>query len=183
MSREVVDVMRALDFAARKHRDQRRKGAVAEPYINHLTEVAWLVAEATEGKDALYVIGALLHDTIEDTKTTQEELEREFGSEVAALVAELTDDKRLPKLTRKQLQIDAVYSKSACAKLIKIADKTSNLRSILASPPLNWDTRRQRVYFEWAYKVVANCRGVNATLEAHFDEAYKAGISTLKGRV
>src|SRR6266508_2804079 len=86
MSDVVVTLMRALNFVARKHRDQRRKGAAAEPYINHLTEVALLVAEATRGRDRLAVLGALLHDTIEDTSTTKEELEVEFGAEIAALV-------------------------------------------------------------------------------------------------
>jgi (p)ppGpp synthase/HD superfamily hydrolase len=95
--------------------------------------------------------------TIEDTKTTREELEREFGSEVAALVVELTDDKCLPKLERKRLQVETLCLKSGRAKLIKIADKTSNLWSILASHPLNWDARRQREYFEWASRVVAGC--------------------------
>ena len=95
MSDDVVSLMQALDFAARKHRDQRRKGAAAEPYINHLAEVALLVAEATRGRDRLAVLGALLHDTIEDTTTTTKELETKFGAKVAALVAEVTDDKRL----------------------------------------------------------------------------------------
>lgn len=182
MSRALLDVIRALDFAAGKHRDQRRKGSAAEPYINHLTEVARLVAEATDGKDAISVIGALLHDTIEDTKTTREKLKREFGSEVAALVVELTDDKRLPWRERKRLQVETSHSKSPRAKLIKIADKTSNLRSIIASPPLDWDARRQRDYFEWAGRVVAGCRGVNAKLETRFDEVYRAGLDTLKQR-
>jgi guanosine-3',5'-bis(diphosphate) 3'-pyrophosphohydrolase len=182
MSRALLEVMRALDFAAGKHRDQRRKGAAAEPYINHLTEVARLVVEATHGKDALSVAGALLHDTIEDTRTTPEELEREFGSDVAALVVELTDDKQLPKAERKRLQEETSHAKSRRAKLIKIADKTSNLRSILASPPLDWDAQRQHEYFEWAGRVVAGCRGVNAKLETLFDEAYHAGLDTLKQR-
>jgi GTP diphosphokinase / guanosine-3',5'-bis(diphosphate) 3'-diphosphatase len=182
MSRALLDVIRALDFAAGKHRDQRRKGDAAEPYINHLAEVARLVAEATDGKDAISVIGALLHDTIEDTKTTCEELEREFGSEVAALVVELTDDKRLPKLERKRLQVETSHLKSRRAKLIKIADKISNLRSIVASPPFNWDARRQREYFEWASRVVGGCLGVNATLETRFDDAYREGLVTLKQR-
>jgi GTP diphosphokinase / guanosine-3',5'-bis(diphosphate) 3'-diphosphatase len=175
MSADVVTLMRALDFVARKHSDQRRKGAAAEPYINHLAEVAFLVAEATQGRDPLAVLGALLHDTLEDTDTTRKELESEFGVEAAALVAEVTDDKSLPKQERKRLQVETAPHKSERARLIKIADKTSNLRSIVASPPVKWDTSRREEYFEWAEHVVEGCRGVNAHLEAEFDEAYRRG--------
>jgi (p)ppGpp synthase/HD superfamily hydrolase len=167
--------MRALDFVARKHSDQRRKGAAAEPYINHLAEVACLVAEATEGRDPLAVLGALLHDTLEDTDTTRKELESEFGVEAAALVAEVTDDKSLPKQERKRLQVETAPHKSERAKLIKIADKTSNLRSISESPPVKWDAARREEYFEWSARVVEGCRGVNAHLEAAFDNAYRLG--------
>ena len=179
MSDVVITLVRALDFVARKHTDQRRKGAAAEPYINHLSEVALLVAEATRGRDRLAVLGALLHDTIEDTTATTEELEAEFGAEVAALVAEVTDDKRLPKHERKRLQIETARHKSRRAKLIKIADKTSNLRSIIESPPVDWDAARRCEYFEWAAQVVEGCRGANARLEAGFDEAYRRGRQVL----
>lgn len=180
MSADVVAVARALDFAARKHAGQRRKGKAAEPYVNHLAEVARLVAEGTEGKDATAVVAALLHDTIEDTGTTREELEREFGAEVAALVAEVTDDKALPKAERKRLQVANAPGKSARAKVIKLADKTSNLRSITASPPVGWDWQRQREYFDWAARVAAGCRGVNPTLESWFDQACAVGIAALE---
>ncbi len=182
MSRAVVELMRALDFAAHKHRDQRRKGSAAEPYINHLTDVARRVAEATEGKDTLSVLAALLHDTIEDTETTRQELEREFGRPVANLVAEVSDDKGLPKAERKRLQIENAPHKSERAKMIKIADKTSNLRSIASSPPVDWDLRRQREYFEWAARVVEGCRGVNRKLEAQFDAAYETGLLAIEKR-
>ena len=179
MSQAVVLLVRALDFAARKHRAQRRKGAAAEPYINHLAEVARLVVEATAGQSPVVGAAALLHDTIEDTQTTVEELSREFGPEVAAIVAELSDDKRLPKAERKRLQIEHAPHSSPQAKLIKIADKISNLRSILASPPIDWEPARQRAYYDWAARVVAGCRGVNAALEAEFDEAYRRGLAML----
>lgn len=181
MNESVVDLMRALDFAARKHRDLKRKGAAAEPYINHLTEVARLVAEATDGDDALLIIGALLHDTIEDTKTTREELEREFGQAVAALVAEVTDDKSLPKEERKRLQIETAPHKSRGAQIIKIADKISNLRSIAESPPSDWSAERKRLYFDWATKVVDGCRGANERLAAQFDAAHKSGLEVIAG--
>jgi guanosine-3',5'-bis(diphosphate) 3'-pyrophosphohydrolase len=180
MSADVVAIARALDFAARKHAGQRRKGKAAEPYVNHLAEVARLVAEATEGRDTVAVVAALLHDTIEDTGVSRAELEREFGPEVAALVAEVTDDKALPKAERKRLQVEHAPHKSARARMIKLADKTSNLRSIAASPPVDWDWQRQREYFEWAGQVAQGCRGVNATLERWFDEARAEGLAVLE---
>jgi guanosine-3',5'-bis(diphosphate) 3'-pyrophosphohydrolase len=182
MGSDIVAVARALDFAARKHSKQRRKGEAGEPYVNHLAEVARLVAEATDGKDAVAVLAALLHDAIEDTPTTREELEAEFGRDVAQVVAEVTDDKSLPKAERKRLQVESAPHKSARAKLIKIADKTSNLRSIAGSPPLGWDLKRQREYFDWAARVVAGCRGTNPTLERWFDEAHAAGLAALEKR-
>ena len=172
MSEDIVLVARALDFAARKHQGQRRKGELAEPYVNHLAEVARLGAEATGGRDAVAVAAALLHDTVEDTKTTPEELEAEFGPEIAGIVAEVTDDKSKDKQVRKQLQIETAPSKSDRAKIVKIADKTSNLNSLVSSPPADWPATRRREYVIWASQVVLGCRGVNAQIEARFDEAY-----------
>ena len=182
MSKDLDAIARAFDFAARKHAGQRRKGQAAEPYVNHLAEVARLVAEATGGEDTVVVLGALLHDTIEDTGTTAAELKQEFGADVAALVAEVTDDKALPKAERKRLQVEKAPHKSARAKMIKLADKTSNLRSIAASPPVEWDWERQRDYFEWAGRVADGCRGVNPQLERWFDEARANGIAALGRR-
>lgn len=177
----LVEFARALDFAAHKHTDQRRKGVRAEPYVNHLAEVARLVAEATDGKDRVAVLAALLHDTIEDTDATREELERAFGAEVAAVVVEVTDDKRLTKAERKQRQIDDAAKKSHAAKLVKLADKTSNLRAMAVSPPANWTQARKREYFDWAKAVVDRIRGTHGGLEAQFDAAYEAGIRGLEG--
>lgn len=174
MSPDLVHVMRAADYAARQHMAQRRKGERAEPYINHLTEVAALLAEATEGSDPLLVIGGLLHDTLEDTDATYEDLAQQFGGELAALVAEVTDDKSLPKEERKRLQIEKTAGKSRRAKLLKIADKTSNLRSLVQSPPRGWTDERLRDYVVWAEAVVRSCRGLNHKLEASFDAADKA---------
>jgi (p)ppGpp synthase/HD superfamily hydrolase len=126
-------------------------------------------------------MAALLHDTIEDTGTTREELEREFGADVAALVAEVTDDKSLPKAERKRLQVEHAPHKSARARMIKLADKTSNLRSIRLSPPSSWDAARRQEYHRWAAEVVAGCRGVNPELERWFDEALAEGLSALGG--
>jgi (p)ppGpp synthase/HD superfamily hydrolase len=178
MSKDLVQLARAADYAARQHIAQRRKGERAEPYINHLTEVATLLADATEGKDAVLVVGGLLHDTLEDTDSTYEDLEQRFGSEVAALVAEVTDDKSLPRLERKRLQIEKTPSKSRRAKLLKLADKTSNLRGLVDSPPTGWTDERLRDYVGWAFEVVRSCRGLNAALERAFDEAH----TVAKGR-
>ena len=174
MNNDVVKLSQAADYAARQHGAQRRKGASAEPYINHLTEVAALLAEATDGNDVVLVMGGLLHDTLEDTDATFTDLVERFGPEVAALVQEVTDDKSLPKDVRKRLQVETTPSKSTRAKLLKIADKTSNLRSLMHSPPAEWTEERSRAYVVWAEQVVRSCRRLNAALDAGFDEAYAA---------
>jgi (p)ppGpp synthase/HD superfamily hydrolase len=151
--------------------DHRRKGERAEPYVNHLAEVADLVAEATNGNDPNLVIAAVLHDTIEDTGLTYAELEAQFGLDVADLVAEVTDDKQLPSSERKKLQVEHAGRISTRAKLLKLADKTSNLRSIANSPPSDWSGERKQQYLNWARKVATGLRGVNVWLEGQFDEA------------
>jgi (p)ppGpp synthase/HD superfamily hydrolase len=171
---------RALDFAARKHVHQRRKGELAEPYVNHLSDVARLLAEATKGEDIAVVIAGLLHDTIEDTDTTFAELAKEFGPEVAELVSEVTDDKALPKAERKRLQVETAPHKSPRARMIKLADKTSNLHSMIASPPKDWSLERRRDYIDWADKVAAGCRGVNGYLEQEFDRARRRAKAVVK---
>jgi (p)ppGpp synthase/HD superfamily hydrolase len=175
----LVLVARALEFAARKHSAQRRKGLAAEPYVNHLAEVARLLAESCEGRDPELVAAGLLHDTLEDTRTEAAELERGFGAGVLALVLEVTDDKSLPRQERKRLEVEKAGGKSPRARMIKIADKTSNLRSILASPPVGWSRRRRLEYFRWAAQVAERCRGVSAALEAAFDRAYQEGLGRM----
>ncbi len=179
MSEPLVDLLRAVNFAARKHTHQRRKGETAEPYVNHVIEVAGMLAEATAARDPILLIAGVLHDTIEDTGTTREEIAAEFGTEVSDLISEVTDDKSLEKRVRRRLQVEKTPYKSARARMIKLADKTSNLRAIVASPPKDWDAARKREYFEWARQVADGCRGVNAELEAWFDEAYEAGLRAL----
>src|ERR1039457_6492112 len=131
-------VLKAAHFAAEKHSGQRRKGAAAEPYVNHLLEVAELVSSALAEPDTNLVIAALLHDTVEDTVVTKEVLVETFGSDVADLVMEVTDDKSLPKAERKRLQIAHAWQISVRAQVIKLADKISNRRGILASPLADW---------------------------------------------
>lgn len=174
---DIVRITQALDFAARKHVDHRRKGAAGEPYINHLAEVALLLAEATDGDDTELVMAGLLHDCIEDQQVKFEELLGLFGVDVANLVLEVTDDKSLEKAERKRLQIEHAPHKSDRAKKLKIADKISNLHSINSSPPQGWDAQRKREYFDWAKAVVAGCRGVSGPLEAKFDAACRSGGS------
>jgi len=168
----VRTLLEAAQFAAERHSGQRRKGASAEPYINHLIEVAHLVAGALSAPDTNLLIAALLHDVVEDTPVTRQELAAAFGADVATLVAEVTDDKSLPKQTRKQLQIDNAPKKSRRAQVIKLADKISNLRAILVSPPADWSEHRKREYVEWARRVVEALPEPNPVLRVEFERVY-----------
>jgi guanosine-3',5'-bis(diphosphate) 3'-pyrophosphohydrolase len=167
---ETVSLLRALVFAADKHRNQKRKGAEASPYINHLIAVAAVLAEAGVDDETL-LVAAVLHDTIEDTNTTYAELASAFDTRVADLVKEVTDDKSLDKAIRKQLQIQNAGALSARAKQLKIADKISNIRDITHYPPADWPLERRREYLRWAEQVVGRCRGVNIQLELVFRQA------------
>lgn len=163
--------VQALDFAARQHVAQRRKGAAGEPYINHLCEVAAILSETVGTDDAVLLIAAILHDVVEDTDATIDDVAALFGNEVAQVVAQVTDDKSLSRDARKALQIEKAPMLSVPARLLKIADKTSNLRGIVASPPQDWTDQRKKEYVLWAEAVVAGCRGLSAPLEVAFDEA------------
>jgi GTP diphosphokinase / guanosine-3',5'-bis(diphosphate) 3'-diphosphatase len=163
-------IIKATAFAANKHRNQRRKDAEASPYINHPIALADVLANEGRVEDPTVLCAAILHDTIEDTETTVEELERHFGSEVTAIVLEVTDDKALAKHLRKQHQIDHAPHISRQAKLVKLADKICNLRDILDSPPADWSSERKREYLDWAEQVIAGLRGTHPRLEQIFDE-------------
>ena len=164
----------ALAFAADKHKNQRRKDADASPYINHPIALANLLLNEAGVEDQRVLIAAVLHDTIEDTDTTEQELVRHFGKDVADIVLEVTDDKALPKAERKRLQIEHAAHISRRAKLVKLADKICNLRDITASPPTDWSVDRKREYFDWAKSVVDELRGVHPGLEHLFDKTYEA---------
>lgn len=164
------NLLKALEFAAEQHRDQRRKGVEASPYINHPIQVAEVLATFGEVDDLTTLMAAILHDTIEDTDTSEAELENLFGKDVAEVVFEVTDDKSLPKQDRKRLQVEHAPHLSDRAKQIKIADKTCNVRDIGSRPPADWDEVRMQEYFDWAEYVVSGCRGVNQKLEDFFDE-------------
>ncbi|CAG9215848.1 Metal dependent phosphohydrolase [Paraburkholderia sabiae] len=167
-------LIRATAFAADKHRNQRRKDADASPYINHPIALADVLANEGNVADEAVLVAALLHDTIEDTETSMEELVAQFGLEAADIVAEVTDDKSLPKAERKRLQVEHAATISGKAKLVKLADKICNLRDIAGCPPADWPVERKREYFDWAKAVVDGLRGVHPGLEAVFDRAFAA---------
>jgi len=164
----------ALAFAAQKHRDQRRKDLAASPYINHPIALANVLANEVGIDDERVLIAAVLHDTVEDTNTTEQELVREFGKEISDIVMEVTDDKSLPSAERKQRQIEHASTISRRAKLVKLADKICNLRDIHNNPPADWSPERKQEYYDWAKAVISGLRGVHPALEHLFDEACKA---------
>ena len=172
-------VSEAAELAAHRHNGMARKGRGDEPYINHLAEVANLLARVTDGIDPELVAAGWLHDLLEDTETTREELVEKFNPRVAALVVEVTDDMTLAKPERRQRQITDAPHKSPDAKLIKIADKVSNIGARILSDPSE-DERADLIdYTAWAEKVVAGCRGGNARLDRTFDETVKLARSSL----
>jgi guanosine-3',5'-bis(diphosphate) 3'-pyrophosphohydrolase len=167
----VANLFRALSFAADQHRRQRRKDAEATPYINHPIAVATVLAVEGGVTDCDLLTAALLHDTVEDTGATPEQLDALFGPTVRGLVAELTDDKSLPKQRRKELQVEHARHASAGAKQCKLADKICNLRDVAGSPPSDWSLERKQEYVRWAQRVADGCRGVNPALDGAFDRA------------
>ena len=172
--------LKALRFAAEKHSGQRRKGGDAAPYINHpiaVTELLWRVGGVREIN---ILVAALLHDTIEDTGTTPEEIRAEFGEDVLGLVLECTDDKSLPKAERKRLQIVNAPHKSPRARQIKLSDKINNVREIAANPPADWPVERRRDYLDWTEQVVKGLRGQNPELEALYDQILAEGRKRLE---
>ncbi|NQY92158.1 MAG: HD domain-containing protein [Deltaproteobacteria bacterium] len=164
-------VLEAAYFAARKHRDQKRKGVDASPYINHPLEVASLLARVGGVDDQETLAAALLHDTLEDTETTVAELVELFGKGVSGMVEEVTDDKKLPKEERKEEQLKRASTLSPGAALVKLGDKISNVRDVTEHPPEDWDAERRLKYVDWASGVVGNLPvGTNAALEEHFEK-------------
>lgn len=162
-------LLRAALFAAERHSGQRRKDSDASPYINHPLAVAEVLAR--HGVDDVVVLqAALLHDTIEDTETTAEELEELFGPQVRAVVQEVTDDKSLAKEERKRLQVEHASRLSERAKLVKLGDKICNALDVGGNPPATWSRERRVEYLGWTEAVVSGCRGVHAALEARYDD-------------
>ena len=163
--------IRALEFASRKHSTQRRKDPEASPYINHPIALVSILAVEAGIRDIVVLCAALLHDTIEDTDTTRQELERHFGAVIAGIVSEVTDDKSFAREDRKRLQIEHAHALSPAAGLVKLADKTANLRDMAVSPPANWSLQRRQDYFDWAKAVVDGIRDVPPVLKELFDQA------------
>jgi GTP diphosphokinase / guanosine-3',5'-bis(diphosphate) 3'-diphosphatase len=171
--KQISLLLTAIKFSANKHRNQRRKGIDASPYINHPIDVADILWRIGSVRDIDTIVAAILHDTLEDTDATPSEIEALFGEEVLSLVQEVTDDKTLPKEERKRLQVVTAHHKSPAAKLIKLADKISNINDIGNSPPQEWSLERRLNYLDWADKVVLGLRGANRALEEHYDEAIR----------
>ena len=169
----------ALQFAAERHRDQRRKDSSASPYINHPIQVAELMWRVGGVREITTLLAGLLHDTVEDTATRPDEIRDLFGEAVLSLVMEVTDDKRLPKAERKRLQIVNAPHKSRAARQIKLADKASNVRDITQSPPATWSLERKREYLNWSEQVVNGLRGLNPELEAYYDQVLAEGRAIL----
>jgi len=166
-------VIKATQFAADKHKNQRRKDADASPYINHPIALANVLSNEGGITDPVVLCAALLHDTLEDTETTADELRAHFGDEITSIVLDVTDDKSIKdKQKRKELQVEQAPHIAPKAKLVKLADKICNLRDITSSPPADWSKERKTEYFDWAARVIAGVRGTNPTLEAIFDQTY-----------
>ena len=162
-------LFKALAFSAEKHRTQKRKDIDKSPYINHPIALANILAQRWV-IDENVLCAAILHDTLEDTETTTEELKKHFGEKITSIVLEVSDDKSLDKEVRKQLQIDHAASLSHEAKLVKLADKIANITDIINTPPVDWSKARKQQYFAWAKAVVDNLRGVHQGLEGEFDD-------------
>jgi guanosine-3',5'-bis(diphosphate) 3'-pyrophosphohydrolase len=166
-------LLKVIDFAAEKHCHQRRKDPEASPYINHPIALANVLLHEGGVTDIVVLCAALLHDTLEDTRTTPEELALNFGAEIKNVVMEVTDNKKLKKRKRKELQMKRAHVLSTRAKLVKLADKICNLRDVARNPPPRWSLKRCVEYFDWAKTVVDGMRGAHPRLEAVFDETYK----------
>ena len=163
-------LLQAASFAAKKHTNQKRKGEAGEPYINHPLEVANLIANVGGVEEMDILIASILHDTVEDCGVTRDEIAEAFGEAVAGYVTEVTDDKSLPKAERKRLQVEHAPHLSHGAKIVKLADKISNITDIANSPPADWPVERRLEYIDWGISVVEGLRGANAELEAYFDQ-------------
>jgi (p)ppGpp synthase/HD superfamily hydrolase len=178
-----MDMARILDaarFAARAHRGQTRKGAGDVPYVDHVLEVAARLA-AVHPEDDVLIVAGLLHDTVEDCDVGRDDLVRTFGEEVAALVMEVTDDKSLPKAERKAAQEREVLHLSDRAKRLKMADKTSNVLTLVDGPP-DWPVPRQTEYVDWACRVIDPIRELDARLAGEFYAAVAEARAAIAAR-
>jgi guanosine-3',5'-bis(diphosphate) 3'-pyrophosphohydrolase len=181
MSPDVLPaLMRALEFAAERHRSQPRKDELKTPYVNHLIDVLRLLVEFGV-RDEATLVAAALHDTVEDTDTTFDQIEARFGGEVRGLVEEMTDDKRLPKLERKRLQVLHAPGVSPKAALLKLADKVANIWDVGHRPAADWSAERRLEYLAWAAEVVEHLPPVSPEMRSRFDEVYRQGVELVNG--
>ena len=179
---DVTGMIGALHFAAHKHRSQPRKDEAKTPYINHVIAVVHTLATVGRVTDLIVLVSATLHDTIEDTETSWEELNDRFGPDVCRVVREVTDDKSLPKQERKRLQIEHAPHLSDRAKQLKLADKICNVLDVIDNPAVGWSLERRIEYLNWAEKSAAACRGVNEALEAHYDRVLQRAREVLENK-
>ena len=164
--------LKALRTASIAHKFQMRKDGHT-PFINHPIQVAQLISSVGGIQDEVILSAAILHDIIEDTPTTYDEVKNMFGFVIADIIVECSDNKDLPKAERKRLQVVEVNSKSFEAKIVKLADKIANMTDIIVNPPNDWDKERKLEYFYWAKEVVdEGLRGINSGLELMFDDTY-----------
>ena len=164
--------LKALRTASIAHKFQMRKDGQT-PFINHPIQVAELISSVGGIQDEVILSAAILHDIIEDTTTTYDEVKNTFGFVIADIVMECSDNKDLPKAERKRLQVVNVSKKSYEAKIVKLADKIANMTDIIVNPPNDWDKERKLEYFYWAKEVVdEGLRGINSGLELMFDDTY-----------
>jgi len=176
---DTARLLDAISFAAHRHRFQKRKDREASPYINHPIDAAELLARGGGVTDMVTLLAAVLHDTVEDTQTTPEEIEARFGPDVRGVVEEVTDDKSLLKEERKRLQVEHTPTLSSRAKLVKLVDKISNVIDVTHHPPADWPLERRVAYLDWSAAVVAGCAGVNPALERYFADVQRDGRAEL----
>ena len=165
-------LIKAINFAAIAHRNQRRKDSAKTPYINHPIEVMNMLANAGV-TDIDILCAAVLHDTIEDVGVTYCQLVTEFGTNVANIVSECSDDKSLPKVVRKREQIKHAEMASIGAKLVKVGDKLSNLSGLDTNPPVSWKKEEIDGYFIWSYHVWLMIAGCNIKLDNQLQSLFK----------
>lgn len=170
----LIVLIDTINFAAEKHKNQRRKNAEKTPYINHPIGVMNLISNVGKVNDLPILQAAVLHDTVEDTKTTFDEIEQRYGKQVRDIVAEVTDDKSLPKAERKKLQIQNAHKKSYAGRMVKLADKLYNLRDLIECAPDKWTVERIQGYFVWAYLAINEIRGTNKFLEDELNKAFNS---------
>jgi guanosine-3',5'-bis(diphosphate) 3'-pyrophosphohydrolase len=170
---DLKGIFEAMLFASEKHKNQRRKDSESSPYINHPIAVAYYLSKYCDVLDNEVLIAGILHDTLEDTETTPQEIEEKFGTEVLHLVQEVTDEKDLPKEVIRDLQVNTIQDRSRGAKLIRIADKISNITDLLLAPPRGWDAKKKVDYLDWTERLVGKIKGINPCLERLYHERVK----------